>query len=371
MMGTTPPRSTRRKRYQDVSDSPAAAPVASPSFISSFDGFNLPAPRGQQQQHFVPPSPGTSAMQMDMNAASNMFESSFNQPQQYRRISPNPAPGMTNPFSSASSGSFTSSVSMPGTPVSQTFFGIGRKQSMLGHELLPPASLSPNTTSLALDTPIEANLFDDSPMMLGSPRFDTPATPLHLPQPIPYSLRHSRSRSASESMSGGYASSNGIPPPSPISVARALGEGQTTPPPFLQRRLYGVQDDEGGNSSSGSSSRGMHLGSIASDVVLEVDEQEELEEDHQVSVGLGLAIPRRARETASAGSTSASGSGGEEGFNRVVRRPVSRKPNLLVGSSTPINCQALTELFVYLSQNQNLTFEFYPSFERKTVPPTY
>lgn len=347
-MGTTPPPSTRRKRYQGVSDSPATAPVASTSFISSFDGFNLPAPRAQQQQqHSIPPSPGTSAMQMDINAASNMFESSFNQLQQYRRISPHTTPGMTNPFSSASSGSFTSSASMPGTPVTQTFFGIGRKQSMLGHELLPPASLSPNTTSLALDTPIEANLFDDSPMMLGSPRLDTPATPLHLSQPIPYNLRHSRSRSASESMSGGYASSNGIPPPSPISVARALGEGQTTPPPFLQRRLYGgVQDDEAGSSSSGSSSRGMHLGSIAGDVVLEVDEEVEgeLEEDHQVSVGLGLAIPRRARETASAGSTSASGSGGEEGFNRVVRRPVSRKPNLLVGFKIPLKCLTLAKL---------------------------
>ncbi|BGP18446.1 hypothetical protein JCM10213_003179 [Rhodosporidiobolus nylandii] len=163
--------------------------------------------------------------------------------------------------------------------------------------------------------------------------------------------RRSRSRSASESGGapplGGFTpafgpSSSGAAlfqvPPSPVTVARALQAGQKTPPPFLQRRLFkeekgdGMHDDGSGRSErsrSGSSSdvaagaaerrkAGVTASALASALMDEEDEEIE-----QLSEVL---------------SRSASG----EEYERVVRRPVSRKPNLL--PKTKSHLRVLTEL---------------------------
>lgn len=177
-------------------------------------------------------------------------------------------------------------------------------------------------------------------MMSMSPSVDTD----FLPPPQSTSMfRSTRSRSGSASSAallnpGG--SSALAPqlfpltaiPPSPVTLARALQHGQKTPPPFLQRRLFkedgatiGAPDEtasgSGRSSRSGSSSdvgmsgvggktRAMRIAAMTS-AVAAGDEDEEIEE-------LSAVLSR----SASAGP--------EDPFERVVRRPVSRKPNLLV-----------------------------------------
>ncbi|GAA5879308.1 hypothetical protein JCM8547_000659 [Rhodosporidiobolus lusitaniae] len=158
-----------------------------------------------------------------------------------------------------------------------------------------------------------------------------------------FAARRSRSRSASESggavpFSSSSAMTAAFPPglfpmpnipPSPVTVARALQAGQKTPPPFLQRRLFkeapggnGMEEDSasGRSSRSGSSAdlpnRGGMGGKSTSSALASalLDEDEEIEE-------LTLTLSR----SASAGPGGLEGEGG----GNVVRRPVSRKPNLL------------------------------------------
>ncbi|GAA5885795.1 hypothetical protein JCM16303_006067 [Sporobolomyces ruberrimus] len=143
------------------------------------------------------------------------------------------------------------------------------------------------------------------------------------------SSRSARSRSASESASHHPFQPPpplfGNVPPSPVTVARALQAGQKTPPAIFQRRLFKDEHmvDDGSNSEARSSRSGSSsdVGSMnnfpardkgkrratLSDMLQ--DEDEEIEE---LSVGL-----------------SRSTSGVDEMDSRVVRRPVSRKPNLL------------------------------------------
>ncbi|GAA5959735.1 hypothetical protein JCM3765_000084 [Sporobolomyces pararoseus] len=143
------------------------------------------------------------------------------------------------------------------------------------------------------------------------------------------SSRSARSRSASESTSNHPFLPPPPPlfgnvPPSPVSVARALQAGQKTPPGVFQRRLFNDHMvDDGSNSEARSSRSGSSsdVGSMSnfsardkgkrkatlSDMIQ--DEDDEIEE---LSMGL-----------------SRSTSGGDEMESRVVRRPVSRKPNLL------------------------------------------
>ncbi|BGP10002.1 hypothetical protein JCM10049v2_005885 [Rhodotorula toruloides] len=177
----------------------------------------------------------------------------------------------------------------------------------------------------------------DDEMMSMSPGFETTLAP-----PAFNSIsRRTRSRSGSGSapMLLNNAGSTSLPPsvfpfpsvpPSPVTIARALQAGQKTPPPFLQRRLFkddtgsgsSVNQDEGASASgrssrSGSSSdvamsgtrpRPIRAATLSS--AFAADEDEEIEE-------LSAVLSR----SASAGP--------EEPFDRVVRRPVSRKPNLL------------------------------------------
>lgn len=174
----------------------------------------------------------------------------------------------------------------------------------------------------------------DEEMMSMSPGFESTLAP-----PASSSVaRRTRSRSGSGSApmllnAAGTPSVFPFPsvPPSPLTVARALQAGQKTPPPFLQRRLFkddagsgsSVNQDEGASASgrssrSGSSSdvamsgtrpRPIRAATLSS--AFAADEDEEIEE-------LSAVLSR----SASAGP--------EEPFERVVRRPVSRKPNLLV-----------------------------------------
>lgn len=167
----------------------------------------------------------------------------------------------------------------------------------------------------------------------------------------------SRSGSASNSMLVTPSLPSALPPslfpfptvpPSPVTIARALQVGQKTPPPFLARRLFkegtagggdAMQDEStatigtgtstsmsGRSSRSGSSSdtaaaaaghayphapRPRVTRAVTMSSALAADEDEEIEE-------LSAVLSR----SASAGP--------EDAFERVVRRPVSRKPNLLV-----------------------------------------
>uniref|UniRef100_A0A0K3CJ89 FGENESH: predicted gene_6.39 protein n=1 Tax=Rhodotorula toruloides TaxID=5286 RepID=A0A0K3CJ89_RHOTO len=177
----------------------------------------------------------------------------------------------------------------------------------------------------------------DEEMMSMSPGYETNLAP---PAFSSVSRRtRSRSGSGSAPMLLNNAGSTSLPPsvfpfpsvpPSPVTVARALQAGQKTPPPFLQRRLFkddtgsgsSVNQDEGASASgrssrSGSSSdvamggsrpRPIRAATLSS--AFAADEDEEIEE-------LSAVLSR----SASAGP--------EEPFDRVVRRPVSRKPNLL------------------------------------------
>lgn len=160
--------------------------------------------------------------------------------------------------------------------------------------------------------------------------------------------RQSRSRSGSASntaMSSALPSAGLYPnfpavPPSPVTIARALQAGQKTPPPFLARRLFkdgeSAMQEESASGTSGRSSRSGSSSDTAAAAAaagttsapqptprprmtraatlssaLVADEDEEIEE-------LSAVLSR----SASAGP--------EDPFERVIRRPVSRKPNLLV-----------------------------------------
>lgn len=140
-------------------------------------------------------------------------------------------------------------------------------------------------------------------MVLGSPTYDQRSLPnlsMGLPAPTSNywgSASEGRSRSASVSMRDPTSV-----PASPVAVARAAV--QRTPPPFLQRRLFNGDEDVSSTSSS-SSGRGMKITDPEEDFEIALDDVAgEVEID---SIGLGLSSTNE----------------------RVVRRPVSRRPNLL------------------------------------------
>ncbi|KAK4704071.1 hypothetical protein P7C70_g2140, partial [Phenoliferia sp. Uapishka_3] len=269
--------------------SPSAS--ATPTFTSNFSAFNLPPPR-----HIPPQSPSQSQASMQVDGEQ--------QPLFNRRLATSPGG-----FSTSSSSLFGPTTPfLPILPFSTVAY---RKQSMLASE--PPLLPSANPVSDDEQDQAENGGDDadregsDSPMIIGSPPFDSlsPLPPFHSlqPGPQPFPTRQSRSRSTSESMGGSSSINFGVNgngglghgsiPASPVMVARAL-QGQRTPPPFLQRRLFNETQD------------GMAA--------------EEGEERGANDMGLGLVGGN--------GSGSGSGSGSEEN-GRVVRRPVSRKPNLL------------------------------------------
>ncbi|GAA5899695.1 hypothetical protein JCM8208_004536 [Rhodotorula glutinis] len=151
-------------------------------------------------------------------------------------------------------------------------------------------------------------------------------------------------------------------PPSPVTLARALQHGAKTPPPFLQRRLFkedgsgsgggtamGVDETASGSgrsSRSGSSSdvgmsgvggktRAMRIAAMTS-ALPPGDDDDEIDE-------LSAVLSR----SASAGP--------EDLFERVVRRPVSRKPNLLPKPKSHL--RILSELRSESSGDQEIVSE--------------
>lgn len=141
-------------------------------------------------------------------------------------------------------------------------------------------------------------------------------------------------------------------PTSPIILARAAVNGGQKTPPFLQRKLFNGMDEDFGSGSTSTSSdsssnaqavdrhqsnltasrgrgRGLGLGLGATGPLGEEGEEEEL-----ITLDLGLAINAAAASAgvgaSGTGSGSNSGSGEEGARVGVVRRPLSRKPNLLV-----------------------------------------
>ncbi|TKA55831.1 hypothetical protein B0A53_02969 [Rhodotorula sp. CCFEE 5036] len=192
--------------------------------------------------------------------------------------------------------------------------------------------------------------------------------------------RQSRSRSGSASNSMNLTPSlpSALPPslfpfptvpPSPVTIARALQAGQKTPPPFLARRLFKegttttttggeAMQEESTSAASGRSSRsgslsdnaataGMHPAprprvtrAVTMSSALAVDEDEEIEELSAVLSRSASAGPEDPFERV------LERGGGE----RVVRRPVSRKPNLL--PKTKSHLRVLTELRTESSGDQ-------------------
>ncbi|GAA5938818.1 uncharacterized protein JCM15063_004878 [Sporobolomyces koalae] len=277
---------------------PSASVTSTPAttFSSNWNAFGLAQPRSNLTMQLE-------AMPLEQQTSLSMFQ---------RRANPAAASTTgTGPFGTASSGSL-------------------RRQSMLGLDAAMTEDgqdehddgFSQMSTSLSRDVAMSAS-FDPT---LPSSAFTM-------------SSRSARSRSASESASIHPFQAPHPPtlfgnvPPSPITVARALQAGQKTPPAMFQRRLFKddqhMVDGDGSNSEarssrSGSSSdvgagstphfstrdKGKRRATLSEMIQ---DEDNEIEE---LSMGL---------------SRSTSGSAQENEFDssRVVRRPVSRKPNLL------------------------------------------
>ena len=194
------------------------------------------------------------------------------------------------------------------------------------------------------------------------------------------SSRSARSRSASESASNHPFQPPPPPlfsnvPPSPVTVARALQAGQKTPPAMFQRRLFKDDHmlDDGSNSEARSSRSGSSsdVGSISNSQFSTRDKgkrkatlsdmlQDEDDEIEELSVGL---------------SRSTSGTTDEMDSARVVRRPVSRKPNLLVSrialDLSPRVPGTDPLRLVDSSLNRNLIYEFSRNFEASLHLPTY
>ena len=242
------------------------APPILPAFTSSFSAFNLSARHPPEPNAFPPPSP----MQTDASAFYDMHGSSA---------------GQGAPF--------------------------GRKlSSKLGSEMMIPlgsqeAAESSQSREGGLEEGQDGVEGGDS-MVLGSPTFGHPSLPnlaIGLPPPTSnyWGTASSEGRSRSASVSMRDSASVPASPVAVSSISRAAL--QRTPPPFLQRRLFNGDEDISSNSSN-SSGQGMKIVDSEEDFEIVPDETGEVEID---SVGLGLS------------STS----------ERVVRRPVSRRPNLL------------------------------------------
>ncbi|GAA6057889.1 hypothetical protein JCM3770_001820 [Rhodotorula araucariae] len=302
-----------------------------------------------------------------------------------------PAPPLTPPHFSSSWGAFN--LPQPrAAPSNLTIalqsreFGstaIGQPPACQG--LAPPVGLAPGglggasfgrrMSALGTDTPMTMQ-WDDDGNARGSSGAATPGNgdeamsmspgmETDLPPPQSTTMfRQTRSRSGSASAPMLFNPAASLQPqlfpftsipPSPVTVARALQHGQKTPPPFLQRRLF--KDDPGSGSApeevvsgsgrssrSGSSSdigipgvagktRAMRIAAMTTTAA---DDDEEIEE-------LSMVLSR----SASAGP--------EDAFERVVRRPVSRKPNLLPKPKSHL--RILSELRSESSGDQEIVSE--------------
>ncbi|BGP56985.1 hypothetical protein JCM8202v2_004621 [Rhodotorula sphaerocarpa] len=205
----------------------------------------------------------------------------------------------------------------------------------------PPSSSSSTATSAALPRQMRSRSGSASNAMVVNPA---------VPTALPSSL---------------YPSFPAVPP-SPVTIARALQVGQKTPPPFLARRLFKDGDasmQEESNSASGRSSRS----GSSSDTTAPSAISAGAGSTGTSSGGVHAPRPRMTRATTTMATThtpdedeeieelsavlSRSASAGpEDPFERVVRRPVSRKPNLL--PKTKSHLRVLTELKTESSGDQ-------------------
>ncbi|GAA5985855.1 hypothetical protein JCM10908_006305 [Rhodotorula pacifica] len=151
-------------------------------------------------------------------------------------------------------------------------------------------------------------------------------------------------------------------PPSPVTIARALQVGQKTPPPFLARRLFKEGVAAGGDSmqeeSTSASGRSSRSGS-SSDTAANAAHHHQHHHHHAPRPRVTRAVTMSSAlvgdedeeiEELSAVLSRSASAGPEDPFERVVRRPVSRKPNLL--PKTKSHLRVLTELRTESSGDQ-------------------
>ncbi|GAA6062340.1 hypothetical protein JCM10212_006590 [Sporobolomyces blumeae] len=295
-----------------------ASSSSTPAFSSSWGAFNLSQPRHTQ--------PSNLTMQLESHPIDQAHLSAFPR----RTVPANASLGGGGVGSGL--GASISALAGGGTGLGTSFGASTRRQSTLG---MDSAMLDEDEDDDDNDGTGTRGLLSRSAREPLSRRssggvgredvsmstFD-PALPA---SGVAMSARSARSRSASESMPH-----HSLPPPptlfqnvppSPVTVARALQAGQKTPPAMFQRRLFKDDHmlDDGSNSEARSSRSGSSsdVGSLsARDVkgkkkATLSDMLQDDEEIEELSAGLSR-------------STS-----GEETEARVVRRPLSRRPNLL------------------------------------------
>ncbi|GAA5840402.1 hypothetical protein JCM9279_007316 [Rhodotorula babjevae] len=322
-------------------------PLTPPApFSSTWGAFNLAQPRSQ-------PSNLTLALERGFGASPVPSTSSSTS------TLPPPAPPPTSSSYGQGGAAFGRRMSTLGqdVPMTMTWDGDGdggQQHHHLHHSHRGGGTATPNGDDMMSMSPAQG----DSDLV-----------------PPPHStsmFRSTRSRSGSASSAmllGGAnppsSSSQLFPltaiPPSPVTLARALQHGAKTPPPFLQRRLFkddgpgggggamGVDETASGSgrsSRSGSSSdvgmsgvggktRAMRIATRTS-ALPPGDDDDEIDE-------LSAVLSR----SASAGP--------EDPFERVVRRPVSRKPNLLPKPKSHL--RILSELRSESSGDQEIVSE--------------
>lgn len=266
----------------------AGATTATSQFASTLASFNLQRPRGHSH-----------TVAQDTSHASLEGYPLYTAP---RRLS-----------------SSTSGLTPPGATSSilhrQQQFQLQQQQQQLGTR--PSTAGSDAQSTLGAGGPWQRT-GSDSPMMVGSPPLDH-----HTGASYYFSsgagggtssssssvVGGRRSRAASESMGSNTTASNmNTVPPSPIALARALQGHPRTPPPFLARRLYNEMQDE----SEISRSDAGNIGGSAED---------------ELSASMKASTASGGGSGSASGEESGSGNGARTG---VVRRAVSRKPNLLV-----------------------------------------
>lgn len=385
----------------DSSSASTVAAVASSApahFSSSFGAFGLPQPRA---------SPSNLSLQLESRGvgfgadggaqAGGTLAGGPGQPQGAMQPTMTPTPGATglmvppagweskmgqpqpSPSSSANGharrGSLLANDAMnwdddaepawPSTPNTSQHFGDGARPSSAGGS-------GPGNAASAVDegmsmSPMGAPSALSQHMGVHGPPSSSSSTATSAAYPRQV---RSRSGSASNAMVVNPAVPTALPsslypsfpavPPSPVTIARALQVGQKTPPPFLARRLFKDGDSsmqEESNSASGRSSRS----GSSSDTTAPSAISAGAGSTGTSSGGVYAPRPRMTRATTTMAAThtpdedeeieelsavlSRSASAGpEDPFERVVRRPVSRKPNLLVRSCPAVSALSSSAL---------------------------
>ncbi|GAA5881366.1 hypothetical protein JCM1840_004867 [Sporobolomyces johnsonii] len=279
---------------------PSSVSSSSSGFSSTFGAFNLRQPHAQP-----------SNLTMQLESHQQLDPASFALHQR-RGITTGPAGGAFN---------------LGGFPFSNAVNGGLRRQSMLGFDTTMNSDDDDDEDgargSRVRTTPSRDR---DDTMMSMSPGSE----PALAPSTTFANPRATRSRSTSEANVNPPPSLLpppplfGTVPPSPFTVARALQAGQKTPPPFLQRRLFkdeSMMNDELAM-SEGRSSRSGSSSDVGGGPMLSAKDKGK----KKASLSDMLQDDEEIEELSATLSRSTSGEDGDRG---VVRRPVSRRPNLL------------------------------------------